>query len=188
MGELDGLPSMGSHRVGHDGSDLAAAAAAAVVHSPSRVWLFVTPWTAARQASLSYTTFRSLPKFMPVIGDDIQPSHPLSVSCPSAFSLSQPRTYQKDKWHRSQWQEKGPTTSCGDKHTVRGALPVFWMLLCTSLVSLPAVRWGGVHVALENRFRSNLRSKAKSGGGVEGRYCVFVLLIWPSHIKVLLKT
>ena len=28
--EPDGLPSMGSHRVGHDGSDLAAAAAAAV--------------------------------------------------------------------------------------------------------------------------------------------------------------
>ena len=27
MGELDGLPSMGSHRVGHDWSDLAAAAA-----------------------------------------------------------------------------------------------------------------------------------------------------------------
>ena len=29
MGEPGGLPSMGSHRVGHDGSDLAAAAAAA---------------------------------------------------------------------------------------------------------------------------------------------------------------
>ena len=28
MGEPDGLPSMGSHRVGHDWSDLAAAAAA----------------------------------------------------------------------------------------------------------------------------------------------------------------
>ena len=28
MGEPGGLPSMGSHRVGHDGSDLAAAAAA----------------------------------------------------------------------------------------------------------------------------------------------------------------
>ena len=27
-GKPDGLPSMGSHRVGHDGSDLAAAAAA----------------------------------------------------------------------------------------------------------------------------------------------------------------
>ena len=28
MGEPGGLPSVGSHRVGHDGSDLAAAAAA----------------------------------------------------------------------------------------------------------------------------------------------------------------
>ena len=28
MGEPGGLPSMGSHRVGHDGSDLAAAVAA----------------------------------------------------------------------------------------------------------------------------------------------------------------
>ena len=28
MGEMGGLPSLGSHRVGHDGSDLAAAAAA----------------------------------------------------------------------------------------------------------------------------------------------------------------
>ena len=30
MGEPGGLPSMGSHRVGHDWSDLAAAAVAAV--------------------------------------------------------------------------------------------------------------------------------------------------------------
>ena len=34
------LPSMGSHRVGHDGSDLAAAAAAAERHhTPARVHL-----------------------------------------------------------------------------------------------------------------------------------------------------
>ena len=32
MGEPGGLPSMGSHRVGHDWSDLAAAAAAEVVY------------------------------------------------------------------------------------------------------------------------------------------------------------
>ena len=31
MGEPGGLPSTGSHRVGHDGSDLAAAAAAAML-------------------------------------------------------------------------------------------------------------------------------------------------------------
>ena len=38
----------------------------AVVQSPSRVWLFATPWTAAHQASLSLTISQSLPKFMSV--------------------------------------------------------------------------------------------------------------------------
>ena len=32
MGEPGGLPSLGSHRIGHDRSDLAAAAAAMVTH------------------------------------------------------------------------------------------------------------------------------------------------------------
>ena len=43
-----------------------------VVQSPSCVWLFATPWTAARQAPLSPTISRSLPKFMPVALDGIQ--------------------------------------------------------------------------------------------------------------------
>ena len=63
MGEPGGLPSMGSHRVGHDWSDLAAAAAA--LHRVSNrmhvcmlscfchVWLFATLWTVAHQAPLS---------------------------------------------------------------------------------------------------------------------------------------
>ena len=38
--------------------------AVVVVLSPSRVRLFVTPWTAAHQASLSLTISQSLPKFM----------------------------------------------------------------------------------------------------------------------------
>ena len=37
-----------------------------VVQSPSHVWLFVTPWTAACQTSLSLTISRSLPKFMSI--------------------------------------------------------------------------------------------------------------------------
>ena len=36
-----------------------------VVESLSCVWLFVTPWTAAHQAFLSFTVFQSLRKFMP---------------------------------------------------------------------------------------------------------------------------
>ena len=73
---------MGSHRVGHNWSDLAEAAAPirycvnagvdslshlqewkwiqySSVRSLSRVWLLATPWIAARQASLSITISRS---------------------------------------------------------------------------------------------------------------------------------
>ena len=45
------------------------------VQSLSRVWLFVTPWTAVCQASLSITNSRSLLKLLSI--DAIQPSHPL---------------------------------------------------------------------------------------------------------------
>ena len=37
-----------------------------VVQLPSCVRLFATPWAAARQASLSLSIFRSLPKFMSI--------------------------------------------------------------------------------------------------------------------------
>ena len=44
----------------------------------SHVQLFVTPWTAVCQTSLSITNSRSLLKLMSWVGDAIQPSHPLS--------------------------------------------------------------------------------------------------------------
>ena len=59
-----------------------------VVQSPSRVQLFVTPWTAARQASLSITSSRSLLRLMSV--KSVMPSnhvifcHPLFL-LPSIF-------------------------------------------------------------------------------------------------------
>ena len=44
----------------------------------SLVWLFVTPWTAVRQASLSITNSQSLLKLMSIKSlMAIQPSHPL---------------------------------------------------------------------------------------------------------------
>ena len=57
------------------------------VQSLSRVWLFVTPWTAAHQASLSISNSQSWLKLMSI--DAIQPSHPLLCPPPPAFSLSQ---------------------------------------------------------------------------------------------------
>ena len=52
----------------------------AVVQSLSRVLLFATPWTAARQASLSITNFPSLLKLMSV--DSVMPSKHLILCRP----------------------------------------------------------------------------------------------------------
>ena len=59
------------------------------VQSLSHVWLFVTPWTAACQATLSITNSWSLPKLMSI--ESVMPSNHLILSSPStpAFNLSQ---------------------------------------------------------------------------------------------------
>ena len=51
-----------------------------VVQSLSQVWLFVTPWTAACQASLSFTISRSSPKLMSI--KSVMPSSHLILCCP----------------------------------------------------------------------------------------------------------
>ena len=83
-GKPGGLPSTGSHRVRHNWGDLAAAAAAmekiGSVQSLNRVWLFVTPWTAAHQASLSTTNSQSLIKLISI--ESVMPSNHLILSRP----------------------------------------------------------------------------------------------------------
>ena len=65
------------------------------VQSLSCVWLFATPWTTARQASLSITNSQSLPKLMSI--ESVMPSNhlircrPLS-SCLQSFPTS--RSFQ----------------------------------------------------------------------------------------------
>ena len=54
-----------------------------VVQSLSRVWLFVTPWTAEHQASLSFTISWSLLKFMFI--ESVMPSYHLII-CVTCFS------------------------------------------------------------------------------------------------------
>ena len=51
----------------------------------SRVWFFVTPWTAAHQASLSITNSQSLLKLMSI--ESVMPSNYLVHGCP-AFIFS----------------------------------------------------------------------------------------------------
>ena len=50
------------------------------VQSLSRIWLFVTPWTTACQASLSITNSQSRPK--PMSTELIMPSNHLILCCP----------------------------------------------------------------------------------------------------------
>ena len=49
----------------------------------SHVWLFVTPWTAARKASLSITNFRSLLKLTSI--ESVMPSNHLILCRPLLF-------------------------------------------------------------------------------------------------------
>ena len=62
-----------------------------VVQSLSHVQLFVTPWTTARQASLSFTISQCLLKLLSI--ESVMPSkslrHPLSSPSPTAFNLFQ---------------------------------------------------------------------------------------------------
>ena len=51
-----------------------------IVQFLSHVWLFETPWNAARQASLSFTISWSLLKFMTI--ESVMPSNHLILSCP----------------------------------------------------------------------------------------------------------
>ena len=60
---------------------------AAVVQAFSRVWLFATPCTTKRQASVSFTISQSLLKLMSI--ELMMPSQPLLPTPPPALSLSQ---------------------------------------------------------------------------------------------------
>ena len=58
-----------------------------VVQSLSCVWLFATPWSAAYQASLSFTISQFAQTHVDWVNDAIQPSHPLSPPSPALTNL-----------------------------------------------------------------------------------------------------
>ena len=83
-----------------------------LVQSLSRVWLFATPWTAARQASLSITNCRSLPKLMST--ESVMPSNHL-ILCHSLFLLPSIfpsiRVFSNESALRIRWQSIGVSAS-----------------------------------------------------------------------------
>ena len=75
------------------------------------VWLFATPWTVARQASLSYTNSWSLLKLIHQASDAIQPFHSLSCPSPPAFNLSQHQGLPMSQFFTSGGQSIGVSAS-----------------------------------------------------------------------------
>ena len=71
-----------------------------VVHSLSHVWLFVTPWTAACQAFLSFTISWSLLNLMSI--ESVMPS---SVVPYSSFNLSQHQGLSNESVLQIRWPE-----------------------------------------------------------------------------------
>ena len=75
------------------GSSIRRGALQVVVQSLSRVWLSVTPWTAAFQGRAGFPVLHYLPEFAQThvrwVNDAIQLSHPLSPASPPVLNLSQ---------------------------------------------------------------------------------------------------
>ena len=69
------------------------------------VRLFVTPWTAACQASLSITNYRSLLKLMSI--DSVMPSNHLILCCPLLLPSIFPsiRVFSNESALRISWPE-----------------------------------------------------------------------------------
>ena len=74
-----------------------------VVQSLIRVWLFATSWTAAHQASLSFTISRSLLKLMSI--ESVMPSNHLILCSPLLFPPIFPsiRIFSNESVLRIRW-------------------------------------------------------------------------------------
>ena len=105
-----------------------------VVQSLSHVWLFVTPWTAAHQASLSFTISLCLFKLMSIelvmpssFSSSVSPFPSCPQSPPASGSLPMSRLFRSD----AQSIGASASTSVLPKH-IQGWSPLGW----TGLISL----------------------------------------------------
>ena len=99
------LQSTGSQRVGHDwATSLSLSLSFSSAQSLSPVWLFATPWTAARQASLSITNSRSSLKLTSI--ESLMPSSHLILCRPLLLLPTIPpsiRVFSNESTLRMKW-------------------------------------------------------------------------------------
>ena len=113
-----------------------------VVQSLSHVLLFVTPWTAARQASLSFTIFWSLLNSYP-LNQWCHPTISFSVipfsSCPHSFPAS--GSFPMSQFFTSSGQSIGASASAS---VLPMNIQVWFPLRLTSFILLQFKRLSGV--------------------------------------------
>ena len=135
------LLSMRLQRVRHNWSDLACThnicTKISSVQSLSRVWLFVTPWIAAHQASLSITNSQSSLRLTSI--ESVMPSshlilcHPLHLFPPIPPSI---RVFSNESTLRMRWPKYWsfslsiflPKKSQGWSPSEWTELPILWIL------------------------------------------------------------
>ena len=105
------------------------------VQSLSPVWRFVTPWTAAHQASLSITNSWSLPKLMSI--ESVIPSNHLILCHPLLLLLSilpSIRVFSSESALHIRWPEYWSfsfSISPPDKYSVLISFRIHWFNLLT---------------------------------------------------------
>ena len=103
------------------------------VQALSCVWLFVTPWTAARQASLIIANSRSLLKLMSI--ESVMPSNQLILCCPLSCLQSFPasRSFLRSQFFTSGGQSIGASVSAS---VLPMSIQTWFPLGLTGLISL----------------------------------------------------
>ena len=115
-----------------------------VFQSPNRVWLFVTPWTAACQASLSLTISHSLPKLMFIAS--VMPSSHLILWCLFSFcpqSLPASGTFPMSCLFASDDQNTGASASASAS-ALQSGIQGWFPLRLTGLISFLSKGLSGV--------------------------------------------
>ena len=116
-----------------------------VVQSLSHVWLFVSPWTAACQASLSLTISQSFPKFMSI--ESVLLSNRI-ILCPAVLLLPASRSFPMSWLFVSGGQSIGASFSTSVLPvSIQGWLPLglTGLIFLLSQESSPALQFKSIN-------------------------------------------
>ena len=126
----------------------------------SCVRLFVTPWTTARQSSLSFTISQSLLKLISI--DVIQPSHPLSSPSPLPSIFPSIRVFSSESALRIRWSKYWSFSfriSPSDEDSRLISFRIDWFALGNSQKSSSAPQFESISSSLLSLLGRNISSR-----------------------------